>query len=120
MAAVALFVSLACGDSATQSAIDPFCSAAANRDDTGLERELGEFLDTLMPSDEEQRNFEKIRSWLAAKNCVTTVEIGDRIIETNPPIVTFEVAMDQAVTGALEIKLTFGDRFQFYDVKRPD
>jgi hypothetical protein len=95
-----------------------FCQYLADENKEQVKYETNQFLETLSATDESAINFEKIKAWLEAKSCINEVKIGDRIILTNPPIIEFEIVLAKPEPGKLGLKVSFDDKYQFYDLKR--
>ncbi len=95
-----------------------FCKYLESNDKKQVKSEINQFLETLSSTDESKINFEKIKAWLEAKSCIKEVEISDRIITTDPPIIAFKIIMKKPEFGKLELKISFNDKYQFYDLKR--
>jgi hypothetical protein len=95
-----------------------FCNSLESNNKNQVKSEIDQFFATLSSTDESKINFEKIKAWLEAKSCIKEVEISDRIITTDPPLIEFKIIMKKPELGKLGLKISFDDKYQFYDLKR--
>jgi hypothetical protein len=109
----------ACTDRGSPAMSDAkFCQYLEDENKEQVKYETNQFLETLAATDESSINFEKITAWLEAKSCIKEVKINDKIILTDPPVIEFEIVMAKPELGKLGMKISFDDKYQFYDLER--
>jgi len=114
---MSLLISCSAGDKQIVDK-DKLCQALESKNKNQVKRRVNEFLDTLSLSGDRNANFENIKAWLEAKSCIKQADISDRIIETEPPIVVFEIVMESQADSTLALEIRFDEsEYRFYDLK---
>ena len=86
-----------------------FCQALRKNDRAALKAAIDPELAKLDPSGDEDRNFRTFKQWLERHACVTSVEIEQYTLRSDPPIKEFYVTVRMDHSNATE-KRTIGVR----------
>ncbi len=85
-----------CNRSNTHTMANDFCTCLKEEDWPCIKKEVNGFLNSLNTREDEQNNFEKIKTWLASFPCVSEVAAAPGEIRTDPPIKEFIVKINTA------------------------
>ncbi|NJN26165.1 MAG: hypothetical protein HC819_09400 [Cyclobacteriaceae bacterium] len=92
-----------------------FCSALLRLDKKSAEKASKPFLDQIDATKERNQNFELIKNWILSHDCIHSVSVSNRLIETEPPRQEFIICMKDE--SQLSFWITAGQAYTFYDLK---
>lgn len=68
-----------------------FCDALAANDREIIRNAVDNFLRDLPAKNNQQENFEEIKTWVESHDCIASVEISPGVLDSYPPIKVFIV-----------------------------
>jgi len=96
---------------------DKFCQALESQNKEQVKKQIDGYLASLSTSEDKHINFENIKAWLENKGCIKQVQVSDKIIATNPPVIEFKILMNEPENFWLGLEISFDTSFRFYDLR---